>query len=129
MLLENGAYASKSARAAKRLSASVHRGGKILHTSMLRRNSPAGRTMHSGGMRLIHNNTGAVSIRQREKFGDRSDISIHAEHALGDDQFPAAFLRVISQSGFDPVQIEMRRNNLHRPAEPDAAATTSTIRR
>src|SRR5260370_21488233 len=65
MLLQNGAPTSECARAGERLPARVHRGGKILHIPMLRRNSPAGRTMHSGGMRLVPNNPGAVTIRHR----------------------------------------------------------------
>src|SRR5260370_39483271 len=127
MLLQNGAPANKSARAAKRFPAGMPSGGKILHISMLRRNSPAGRAMHSGGMRFIHNNTGAVTVRQREKFGDRSDITIHAKHAFGDNQFPAAFLRVVSQSRFERVQIEMRINAFSRAGEPDAVNETRMI--
>src|SRR5260370_41977770 len=124
MLLQNGAPANKSARAGKRFPASVHSGGKILHISMLRRNSPAGRAMHSGGMRFIHNNTGAVTVRQRKKFGDRSGITIPAKHAFGDNQPPASFLRVVSQSRFDHIQIEMRINDFSRAGEPYAANAT-----
>src|SRR5260370_16460485 len=79
MLLQNGAPANKSARAGKRFPAGVHSSGKILHISMLRRNSPAGRAMHSGGMRFIHNNTSAVTIRQRHNSADRTDTTINTK--------------------------------------------------
>src|ERR1700674_1900459 len=129
MLLKNGATADKCTCAGERLPASMHSGGKIWRASSFRRNSPARRTVNSGRMRLIYDNTGTITIRQGEQFGHQSDITVHAEDTLRHDELPAAFLCVFSQLRFEYIQVEVRIDDSFGAGEPNAVDQARMIHR
>jgi len=107
----------------------MNSGGKMLHDSVSDGNSPAGGAVHSGRVGLVHDNTGAVTFCQREYFCDRSDITLHAENAFRNNQFAAAFQRVIAQAGFERVQIEVRIDDFPRSGKPHAVDHARMIQR
>ena len=44
---------------------------------------------HAGGMRVVHHHDGAVLFGRFHQAGQRADVAVHGEHAVGDQQLAA----------------------------------------
>src|SRR5207237_481253 len=103
MLLQRRAPAIKRARAGKRLSASVHRSGKLLCDSIPDSNPASCGSLDPGRVSFVHNNTGAVTFGKLHDLCNRSDIAFHAKNALGNDELAPQFVRklIVTESVFN----------------------------
>src|SRR5881392_3088332 len=123
MLLQRSAPANKRARAGKRLSASVHRRGKLLCDSIPDSNPASCGSLDPGRVSFVHNNTGAITFGKLHDLCNRSDIALHAKDALGNDEFAPPFVRMLSQSTFQRIQIAVRVNDLSGAGKIDRKST------
>ena len=44
---------------------------------------------HAGSVRVVHHHDGAVLLRELAQRGQRADVAVHGEHAVGDQQLVA----------------------------------------
>jgi len=83
--------------------------------------------VHGSGVRFIENHTGAIAIGEREDFSEWRYVSVHAEHALSDNEPSARKMDLCAERIFQRVQIEMRVDFAASTAEAHAIDQTGVI--
>ena len=72
----------------------------------MRQGTPPGLAEHAEAMGVVHDEPGIVTLGQRQQLGQRRDVSIHAEHRVGDDELDLRL--AVGQQGLEPIDPAMR---------------------
>jgi hypothetical protein len=85
VLTADPAARDKSARAAQRLAQGSHQKIRLRLATHFRTN-PGTLPEDTDGVGFVQQQEGAVTILELDQFPERCSVTIHAEHAFGDDQ-------------------------------------------
>ena len=120
------AAADESAGAAQGLAERADAGGDgLFHAEMLGHAAAAG-AEHARGVGLVHQQHGLVPPGHLGKLGQRRQVAVHAEQAVGDDQ-AAAVARRPGQERVELLPIGMRVGADIGPGKPAAVPEAGMI--
>ena len=83
----------------------------------------------AGRVGVVDHHDRAVPFGNFHQSGQRSDIAVHGEHAVGDQQLAPRLVREIAEQTIGRGHIAMRKNVDLRPREPAAIDDAGVIQR
>ncbi len=100
-----------------RLAQRAHQNDTRGSQAKMRQTAPTPLAQHAEAVRIVHQQPGIVSFAQRQQLRQGRDVAVHAEHGIGDNQFPA--FRRLHQQLFElrhvamPIALHLRARQQH----------------
>src|SRR5205809_3485885 len=83
-------------------------------------------TEHAAGVGVVHHHDGALFLRDVRQFGQYAEVTVHAEHAVRDEERPLA-LGPLRENGAGARRIAVREYLDARAAQPGAVNDAGVI--